>query len=225
MKLLQCPPRQISRRTFDIVLAGTSFVVMGPLCAGVAAAIWWTDGTPILFRHTRVGLKGRLFRLCKFRTMIPDAESKGPAITIAADRRVTQTGRWLRRYKLDELPQLWNVLVGDMSMVGARPETPCFVDTADTRWTELLSARPGLTDPATLAFRDEEALLAGQEDQEQFYRESVLPAKLDLSLKYQQTRTLLTDTRVLALTLLSCLRPGATASPGLVDRIPRETSP
>ena len=218
-------PRQISHRTFDIVLAGTSFVVLSPFFAAIAAAIWWKDGGPILFGHSRVGRKGRLFHLYKFRSMIPDAASKGPAITVAADRRVTPTGRWLRRYKLDELPQLWNVLIGDMSMVGPRPETPCFVDTADPRWAKLLRTRPGLTDLASLAFRDEESLLAGQDDHEQFYRDSVLPAKLDLSLKYQQTRTLLTDTRVLAATLLSCMRPGITDRPQLVNHVPRETAP
>ena len=138
-------------------------MLLFPVLVAIAVAIWWTDGSPVLFRQTRVGLKGRLFRLRKFRTMIRDAESKGPAITVDGDSRVTRVGHWLRRYKLDELPQLWNVLIGDMSMVGPRPETPCFVDAGDAHWAEVLSTRPGLTDPATLAFRDEESLWGGAE--------------------------------------------------------------
>lgn len=208
---------------FDFILAGAGFVLLLPVLTAIAVAIWGTDGRPVLFQQTRVGLKGRLFRLRKFRTMIRNAESRGPAITVAADSRITRVGRWLRRYKLDELPQLWNVLIGDMSLVGPRPEIPGFVDTGDARWAEVLSTRPGLTDPATLAFRDEESLLNGQADHERYYRESILPAKLDLSLQYHKNRTLLTDTRMLGRTLLSCLRPAAESRRHAVNHVPKET--
>ena len=164
--------------------------------AAAALAVALTSPGPILFRHERIGLRGRRFRLLKFRTMRQGAT--GLEVTAADDGRITRVGRLLRRTKLDELPQLWNLLRGDMSFVGPRPEVPRYVQLQDPRWREILSFRPGLTDPATLRFRDEEVLMASvSTDRDRYYREVILPAKLDASIAYLRERTWKTDLGVL----------------------------
>ena len=125
-----------------------------------------------------------VFRIVKFRTMCQDADQRGPAITPADDARVTTVGRWLRRLKLDELPQLWNVLKGEMSLVGPRPEVPRYVESYSSAQRRVLTVRPGITDPASIAYRREEDLLAGHADLDRYYREVVLPDKLDKNLEY-----------------------------------------
>ncbi len=167
--------------------------------AAVAFAVWLEDGAPILFRHVRVGRNGRKFTLLKFRSMRKGAA--GPPITAGEDPRVTGVGRFLRRYKLDELPQLWNVVRGDMALVGPRPEAPEYVDANGPLWRAVLGLRPGITDLATLVYRNEEELLAGAPDPDRYYREVLLPAKLELNLRYAASRTPASDLRLLALTL------------------------
>jgi lipopolysaccharide/colanic/teichoic acid biosynthesis glycosyltransferase len=144
----------------------------------------------------------------KFRSMSVDASGTG--ITAGGDARVTPAGRWLRRLKLDELPELWNVLRGDMALVGPRPEVPEFVDNSDPLWQEVLAVRPGLTDPVTLKLRDEEGLLAGAPgDLEVYYRETLQPAKLAGYAEYARTRTALSDLRILVATIWAILSPSA----------------
>ncbi|MEQ8762870.1 MAG: sugar transferase [Planctomycetota bacterium] len=167
---------------------------LAPLGLLVAALVRCTSKGPILFRQARAGLNGEVFELMKFRTM---TVASGPRITSCDDRRITCSGRFLRRSRLDELPQLWNVLRGEMSLVGPRPELPEIVAEYRDRDRLVLSVRPGLTDPASLAFRDEAVWLEGRADPERWYRERVLPLKLGLSRRYVRRATLRSDLRLL----------------------------
>jgi len=169
---------------------------------------------PIFYRQERVGRAGRPFRIIKFRTMQVDADKRGPSITAGGDPRVTSLGRFLRSLKIDELPQLWNVLVGDMSLVGPRPEVPLYVSSYTEEQKQALMVRPGITDPSSIAYRHEEELLAAQANPERYYREVVLPHKLSLNLEYIQNISLKQDLSLLTKTL-SCLffnRPRYVAS-------------
>jgi len=170
-----------------------------------AVAIWIDERNSILFRQVRVGKDGIPFRLIKLRTMRTGVA--GAKITSAGDRRVTAIGAILRRYKIDEIPQLWNVLRGDMSLVGPRPEVPAYVDYADPRWRKILARRPGITDLSTLVHCREEETLSRFANPEQGYAEVILPEKLALSLEYESHRTFRSDTRLLFLTIRYSLRP------------------
>ena len=189
------------------VLASVALLVAAPVLVLCAAAIVLTDGRPILFRQVRFGKAGKTFELLKLRSMSNHAA--GRKVTARSDPRITSVGRVLRNYKLDELPQLWNVVRGDMSLIGPRPEVPEYVDLADPRWKAVLSVKPGLTDLATLAFRNEETLLAGADDTESLYRNWLLPRKLELSAHYIATRTWASDIRLLTLTLWHTIFPGS----------------
>jgi lipopolysaccharide/colanic/teichoic acid biosynthesis glycosyltransferase len=165
----------------------------------MALAVFVESGLPILFLQTRVGRNGQLFRLVKIRTMRPRASGHG--ITVSGDPRITRVGRVLRKFKLDELPQLWNVVRGQMSLVGPRPEVPEFVDLTQPVWRSVLRVRPGITDPVSIAYRDEESLLATANDAVRFYRESVLPDKLARTLCYLENRSAWRDLLVIAQTI------------------------
>jgi lipopolysaccharide/colanic/teichoic acid biosynthesis glycosyltransferase len=191
-------------RAAEAALALAGLAVSSPVFLAAAALVAATSPGPVLFRQQRVGLGGRPFILLKLRTMRVAPE--GSQLTASGDSRITPMGRWLRRFKLDEIPQLWNVARGDMSLVGPRPEVPRYVDTADPLWQAVLSARPGLTDPVTLRLRDEESLLAGEADVERFYRERLLPWKLRGYRDYLARRTWATDLAVLGATVLAVLR-------------------
>jgi lipopolysaccharide/colanic/teichoic acid biosynthesis glycosyltransferase len=176
-----------------------------PVLAVLALVVLCGDGPPVFFGQTRVGRKGKPFRIWKFRTM--RAGSPGMAITAAGDPRVTRAGAVLRRCKLDELPQLFNVLKGDMSLVGPRPEVPEYVRLEAPIWQAVLQVRPGVTDLATLLYRDEEKLLGASEDPNTFYREIVLPAKLLLNLGYLHSRSFPRDLKLILLTIRYSLFP------------------
>jgi lipopolysaccharide/colanic/teichoic acid biosynthesis glycosyltransferase len=178
-------------------------------------AIILDDGPPILFSQTRVGRNGKLFQIWKFRTMRRD--SQGSVVTAAGDRRITKAGARLRKYKLDELPQLFNVLKGEMSLIGPRPEVPEYVKLQAPMWQAVLQVRPGITDLATLLYRDEERLLAASRDPHGFYRESVLPAKLLLNLAYLLSRSFWQDLKLIFLTIRFSLFPQG-FRPDLVKR-------
>ena len=180
------------RRVLDVVIAGCGFALLAPLWVGLALAVKLQDGGPVFYRARRVGQGGRVFQLYKFRTMVPAADRQGPGITAAADPRVTRLGRLLRRSKLDELPQLLNVLRGEMSLVGPRPEDPRYVALYSAEQRAVLGARPGITSAAALAFRHEESLLTGPDPEAQ-YRTTVMPAKIALDLAYLQRRTPVSD--------------------------------
>ena len=184
---------------FDRLAAGVGLVTLVPLLAAAAAAIGAADGSPIFFRQTRLGRFGRAFGLLKFRTM--RVAVSGPQITARPDSRVTRVGRVLRKYKLDELPQLWNVLKGDMRLVGPRPEVPAYVDLDDRAWQAVLAVRPGITDLASLIYRNEEEVLARAENPERHYRERILPEKLRLNLVYLERRSFWLDIKLILLTV------------------------
>jgi len=192
-------PRQALYRFFDLTCAATGLLFLMPAMAAIAAAILCDDGPPVFFRQTRVGRSGKPFRIWKFRTM--RAGSRGTTITAAGDSRVTRVGSILRRFKLDELPQLINVLKGDMSLVGPRPEVPEYVQVEAPIWQAVLQVRPGITDLATLIYRYEERLLGTSGDPNAMYRETVLPAKLILNLGYLRSRSFLRDLKLILLTI------------------------
>lgn len=194
----------LTKRLFDAVCAAVGLVLMAPLL--LIAAVWVKVDSPgpVLFRQTRVGRFGVPFTIHKFRTMRVEP---GAAITVGADPRITRSGHFLRQTKLDELPQLWDVLRGAMSLVGPRPELPHYVALypADLR-ERVLAVRPGITDPASLAFSHEAELLAAAADPEREYREVILPAKLKLSADYAATASLGADLRLILATLGRVLR-------------------
>lgn len=187
------------RNALDRMVCLGGLVALIPLLALIALLVRKEDGGPVLFRQTRIGRRGRPFELLKFRSM--RVHDGGPVITAAGDSRITKIGQKLRDYKLDELPQLWNVVRGDMSLVGPRPEVSRYVVPANAVWERVLRVRPGITDLATLVYRNEEELLGRAEDPERTYREVVLPEKLQLNLCYLQRSTLLLDLKLILLTL------------------------
>jgi lipopolysaccharide/colanic/teichoic acid biosynthesis glycosyltransferase len=197
--------RQALYRLFDVTCAAAGLLLLMPVMAALAVAILCDDGRPILFGQTRVGRRGKPFRIWKFRSMRSGAE--GDVITAAGDRRVTRLGAVLRRLKLDELPQLFNVLKGDMSLVGPRPEVPEYVRLEEPIWQAVLQVRPGVTDLATLLYRHEERLLGAARDPSTFYRETVLPAKLVLNLGYLRSRSFRRDLSLIFLTIRYSLFP------------------
>ncbi len=195
----------VLRRVFDAVcaLAGLAFLV--PIFAIIALAIKLDDGGPVLYFQFRVGKGLRKFRLLKFRSMFSNCAG-GSLLTAPHDARVTRVGRFLRRYKLDELPQLVNVLKGEMQLVGVRPQVERFVDIFPDEYEELLQTPPGITDLASLSFRNEERLFHESSNEEQ-YIAKILPFKLEMSLKYSRTRTFLSDLEILFRTVLGFQSP------------------
>lgn len=191
------------KRCIDIGLSLLALLLLSPILIIAAFAVWVDSGRPVLFRHRRVGLGFRQFNILKFRTM--KVRMGGPAITVAGDARITRVGKLLRATKLDELPQFWNVLIGDMSLVGPRPEAPEYVDMFHGRYQRILKVRPGITDIASIRFRDEEKLLAKGAEPLREYVQSVLPLKLDLADEYIRTRSLRLDCLILFKTLLAIL--------------------
>jgi len=189
-------------------------LLLAPLLLLATVAVKLSSPGPILFRQERVGRGGRRFLLLKFRSMRIGAESQGALVTGSGDARVTPVGRWLRRTKLDELPQLWNVVRGDMSLVGPRPEVPRYVAHYTAGQRRVLEVRPGITDPATLAFRNEEQLLGSVpvDQRESFYINEILPRKLEINLEYLAKDGVAQDLAVLLRTVAALL--GLAGAPG-----------
>jgi len=183
------------------VLAGPALLVLAPLFVLLMAWIKLDSQGPVFFRQTRVGRRGRPFRIFKFRTMVVAAEQLGAQLTIGQDKRITRSGQLLRRYRLDELPQLLNVLLGEMSLVGPRPEVPRYVACYNESERAILELTPGITSQASLTYLGESELLAQQADPEQFYLAEVMPAKIRTDLTYAQQATVLTDLAVMAQTV------------------------
>lgn len=189
-----------ARRVFDGLMSALGLILLSPLLLLLAAWVKVDSRGPVFYRARRVGKDGHLFALYKFRSMVVDADKQGPGITVSADRRVTRAGRFLRRTKLDELPQLINVFKGEMSLVGPRPEDPRYVALYTPEQRRVLAVRPGITSAASLAFRHEEQLLEGG-NWEEIYREQVMPAKLAIDLAYLERRTMLSDLRLILRTV------------------------
>jgi lipopolysaccharide/colanic/teichoic acid biosynthesis glycosyltransferase len=188
------------KRIFDAVMSGIGLMVLAPVLAAVAVAIKVESAGPIFYRGLRAGQNGKPFRIFKFRTMVVDADKIGGPSSAANDPRITRVGGILRRYKLDELPQLLNVVSGEMSLVGPRPEVLQYVGMFSTEEKAILSVRPGITDWASIANSDEGARLAGSPDPEKTYLEEIRPNKLRLQLEYVRRRSFGTDMRILAAT-------------------------
>lgn len=189
-------------RSVDVAIASLGLVLGAPLWLLIALAVKLSSPGPVLFRQDRVGREGRIFQILKFRTMVFAPVHTGSQLTVGErDPRVTRLGSMLRRCKLDEIPQLFNVVRGDMSLVGPRPEVPQYVRMDDELHRAVLVARPGLTDPASIIFRNESAMLAGAADPDRLYRERILPAKLRLSRAYLNSRSSRSDVGIIATTL------------------------
>ena len=195
----------VDRRIFDAFSALAGLLFLLPVFSLIAIAILLDSGRPVFFTQVRIGRGGKPFRIWKFRTM--QAGAGGSAITAAGDSRVTRVGGLLRKCKLDELPQLLNVVRGEMSLVGPRPEVPEYVQPAVPVWQAVLQLRPGITDVASLLYRDEERLLGASRDPQTFYRDHVLPSKLELNVAYLQSRSFCRDLKLILLTIRYSLFP------------------
>ncbi len=195
-----------AKRLFDIVSSALGLLAASPLLAAAALIVKLEDGGPVFFLHKRVGKDFRPFKVIKFRTMT-ESQAGGPEITSASDTRITRIGRYLRKTKLDELPQLINVLKGDMSLVGPRPEVARYVDAFRDIYKEILTVRPGITDPASIAYRSEEEILEGVPDPEGYYLKEILPRKLDINRRYVKERSLSGDVSIILRTLSVLIRP------------------
>lgn len=181
------------KRICDFCLAAIGIVMCAPLFGVLALAIKFTDRGPVFFSQERVGQYGKVFRVHKFRTMVTNADRLGPLITAGGDPRITPIGHWLRKSKLDELPQLWNVLVGEMSFVGPRPEVQYYVDQYDETQRDVLTIKPGITDPASLAFVEESEILARVENPSKYYVDVIMPEKIRRNMAYAGKANLLRD--------------------------------
>jgi lipopolysaccharide/colanic/teichoic acid biosynthesis glycosyltransferase len=196
------------KRAFDLIFAALGLIVAAPLLAVIALVIKLGDRGPVFFAQQRIGQFGVPFWMYKFRTMVANAEKLGIPLTTRDDPRITHVGHWLRRTKLDELPQLWNVVKGDMSLVGPRPEVPRYVALYTAEQRQVLEVRPGITDPASLQFFDE-ACCIDTSNPEMAYVTLILPRKLAINLAYLRRRTLLSDFVVLLATLRKLVAPGS----------------
>jgi lipopolysaccharide/colanic/teichoic acid biosynthesis glycosyltransferase len=200
------------KRLFDILFSGVMLLLFLPVFIVIAVAISIDSRGGVFFGQVRVGQDGVNFRMWKFRTMRPQAELGGQLTVGSSDRRITRVGYFLRKLKVDELPQLWNVFKGDMSVVGPRPEVPRYVALYTDDQRRVLSIRPGITDYASLQYFSESDLLAASEDPEKTYIEQIMPAKLKLNLEYVSNYGLLEDLKIIALTGLRVLGFGKDAS-------------
>ena len=194
------------KRLMDVVISGGALLVIWPVLLLIAAAIKIDDPGPVFYRQVRVGKNGREFRIYKFRTMVVDADKKGLAITIGRDRRITRVGAFLRKTKLDELAQLINVFTGEMSFVGPRPEVPKYVNMYTPYQRQVLLVQPGITDYASIAYRNENDLLEGAEDPEKMYIETIMPDKIELNMKYLHEISPIADIRLILSTIAAVIR-------------------
>ena len=195
----------MAKRGFDLLAAAIGLLLLSPLLAGLAIAVKLDSPGPALFRGPRMGRHGRPFHIFKFRSMVVDAAAKGPGITATGDPRITRVGKLLRQTKLDELPQLINVVRGEMSLVGPRPENAHYVAMYTPEQRRVLSVRPGMTSPASIRYRHEEDLLA-QDNWEDVYVNKVMPEKLKIELDYLEEQTFWRDLGILAATFGALLR-------------------
>lgn len=197
----------IAQRVLDLTFSSAGLVLFSPMFLLIAVLIKLDSAGPVFFRQERIGKGEHPFRIHKFRTMITGEEKRDSQLTIGDDRRITRTGRWLRRYKLDELPQLIDVIRGDMSIVGPRPEVPRYVERYPAKLREIVfSVRPGITDLASIEYKDENLILSRSNDPEKDYLENILPRKLEYYCEYVEQRSILLDLRIIGKTLLAIVR-------------------
>lgn len=197
--------KHISKRIFDTVCSSIGLAILSPLFLIVAIAIKLNSKGPVFFKQKRVGQYGETFYIYKFRTMVNDAEKLGKQITVGGDNRITSVGKFLRKYKLDELPQLINVVKGDMSLVGPRPEVPRYVNLYTATQRKVFEVKPGITDIASIEYRNENDILQGVENPEEYYINVIMPHKLSLNMKYMENISVLRDIKIIFQTIIKCL--------------------
>lgn len=194
------------KRSFDLISSLIGFIILLPIFLIISLLIKIDSKGPILFKQKRVGKDGSIFEILKFRTMVVNAEKLGKQITVGKDNRITKVGKNLRKYKLDELPQLINVIKGDMSLVGPRPEVPKYVDLYNNEQKKVLSVRPGITDYASLKYSDENQLLGTVDNPEKYYIEVIMQDKLALNLEYIKNNNAFNDILIIFKTIIKCLK-------------------
>jgi len=201
----------VLKRAFDVIASAAALLVLSPLLVALVLLIRWHDGGPAFYRAVRVGRNGTRFEMVKFRSMVIDADRRGASSTPDDDPRMTPLGRWMRRFKVDELPQFWNVLRGDMSIVGPRPQVAWAVERYTPAEQVVLTIRPGITDPASLRFANEGEILRGHPDPDAAYFELIHPEKMRLSIDYVKHQSFVGDLRIIAATVAAALgyRSGA----------------
>ena len=193
------------KRVFDFVCSTLGIIILSPVFIIISIMIKKGSDGPVFFKQIRVGEGGKDFELLKFRTMVVDAEKLGKQITVGNDNRITKIGSFLRKYKLDELPQLINVFKGDMSLVGPRPEVPRYVEMYNEVQRKVLEVKPGITDLASIRYKDENALLGEAENPEEFYIKTIMPDKLALNVEYIKKSNVFFDIYIIVKTILKCI--------------------
>lgn len=196
---------QIIKRIFDFLLSLAGVIILSPIFIIVSIAIKIDSKGNVLFLQKRVGRYGKEFNIYKFRTMVTDAEKLGKQITVGKDNRITKVGAFLRKFKVDELPQLFNVLKGDMSLVGPRPEVPKYVDLYTDEQKKVLNVRPGITDMASLRYKDENDILGKVENPEEYYINVIMKDKLRLNLEYIEKSNVFFDVYLILKTIIKCI--------------------
>lgn len=203
----------------DVLLSLGGIIILMPVFVIIALLIKTDDGGPVFYMQTRVGQNGKLFRIIKFRTMVVNADQLGPLVTYGSDPRITRVGRRLRTLKLDELPQLLNVLMGHMSFVGPRPEVPEYVALYTQEQRRVLALRPGITDPASLKYRHESEILAAAPDPHVEYVTKIMPDKIRINCAYATRASMASDVLLIVLTVLASINPGYRIPNWLMDML------
>ncbi|AGF59093.1 MULTISPECIES: sugar transferase [Clostridium] len=196
---------KIVKRIFDLICSTLGLIVLSPVLLVIAIRIKTGSDGPVFFKQIRVGERSKEFEILKFRTMVVDAEKLGRQITVGNDSRITKIGAFLRKYKLDELPQLINVFKGDMSLVGPRPEVPRYVKLYNEEQIRVLEVKPGITDLASIRYRDENDLLGEVENPDEFYINTIMPDKLALNLEYINKNNIFLDIYIILKTIIKCI--------------------
>lgn len=196
---------KVVKRIFDLICSTLGLIILSPVLIVIAIKIKTDSNGPVFFKQIRVGEKNREFKILKFRTMVVDAEKLGRQITVGNDNRITKIGAFLRKYKLDELPQLINVFKGDMSLVGPRPEVPRYVKLYNEEQKKVLEVKPGITDLASIRYRDENELLGEAENPDEFYINTIMPDKLALNLEYISKNNVFLDIYIILKTIIKCI--------------------
>lgn len=196
---------KIIKRIFDFICSSLGLIVLSPILIIIAIMIKKGSDGPVFFKQIRVGENGKDFEILKYRTMVVDAEKLGRQITVGNDSRITKIGAFLRKYKLDELPQLINVFKGDMSLVGPRPEVPRYVKLYTEEQKQVLQVKPGITDLASIRYKDENELLGKAEDPDDFYINTIMPDKLELNIEYIKKSNVFFDIYIILKTIIKCI--------------------
>jgi len=194
------------KRLFDIIFSFLGILFLSPILAVISIVIKLNERGPVFYKAPRGGLNGKMFKMFKFRSMVVNAEKMGASSTTSSDLRITTIGKFIRKYKMDEIPQLFNVLKGEMSFVGPRPEVKYFTDMYTDEEKAILTVKPGITDWASVWNSNEEKILEGSEDPDKAYMELIRPEKIRLQLKYVREKSFFTDLRIILLTLLAIFR-------------------